>query len=239
MTERDLLAPARPATLAGRPGTRPSRIVLADDAPLIHLAIRALLAPAPGYSLVGAAGSVTQAEQLIRRAQPDLLICEADIGGESGIGLCRWVRRTSPRTAVVILTSRDEPLLARSALDTGACGYLLKTSLPADLLASLGQALAGLPVVDGRLGLTGRPLANLEMTDLFGLSPREREVLEVVVLGLDNRAIAARLFIAEETVKCHVKAILRKLGARDRTHAVALALGAGAMFRSAWAEPTR
>ena len=71
-----------------------------DDAELMHFAVRALLSALPGYSLVASARSVSAGEQLVRRVRPDLLICEADIAGESGIGLCRWVRQFSPATCV-------------------------------------------------------------------------------------------------------------------------------------------
>ena len=201
------------------------RAVVADDAELMHFALRALLSAVPGYSLVASARSVGAAEQLVRRVRPDLLVCDADIAGESGIGLCRWVRQVSPATRVAILTGRDEPLLAQSALAAGAHGYLLKDSAPEDLAAYLGDAAAGLRVLDQRLGRTRRQTQRTDPTDEFGLSRREREVLGEMVAGLANKRIAERLCISEDTVKSHVKAIFRKLGARDRAHAVALALG--------------
>ncbi len=201
------------------------RSVVVDDAELIHFAVRALLSALPGYSLIASARSVGAGEQLIHRTRPDLLICEADIGGESGIGLCRWVRQACPATAVVILTGRDEPLVAQSALAAGAQGYLLKDSAPADLTSYLEEAVAGLRVLDPRLGRARRHDHRTDPTDEFGLSRREHEVLSEMLAGFDNKTIAERLCISEDTVKSHVKAIFRKLGARDRTHAVALALG--------------
>ena len=149
----------RAATLARRApgGGQPLpaglvRAVVVDEAELMHFAVRALLSTVPGYSLVASARSVGAGEQLIRRIRPDLLICDADIAGESGIGLCRWVRQASPATGVAILTSRDEPLLAQSALAAGAHGYLLKDSAPEDLVGYLEEAAAGLRVLDQRLG---------------------------------------------------------------------------------------
>lgn len=218
----------RAGTLTGRSaGT--VRTVIADEAELMHVAVRALLAAMPGYALVAAAATVLTAEQAIRRVRPDLLICDADIAGESGIGLCRRVRLACPATCVAILTSRDEPLLAQSALAAGAHGYLLKDSTPEDLSAYLTDAAAGLRVLDQRLGRSRAGEYRTDPTDEFGLSPREREVLGEVLGGLDNKRIAERLCISEDTVKSHVKAIFRKLGARDRAHAVALALGTAAV----------
>jgi len=216
--------PARPAGAPSAPGSQLVRAVLADEAPLMHLAVRSMLAAMPGYSLVGAAVSVTAAEQLIRRLAPGLLICDAWIAAESGTALCRWTRQVSPQTTVVLLSSRDDPQLARAAVYAGARGYLLKSSAPETLAVRLAQAMAGHQVLDERLG-RGRAAPADSVLDRCGLSRREREVLHEVLAGRSNRAIAQRLCIAEDTVKSHMKSIFRKLGARDRAHAVALALG--------------
>jgi DNA-binding NarL/FixJ family response regulator len=205
-----------------RHGSRLVRVVHADDAPLMHLALRAMLASTPGFTVVGSAATVTEAEQLVLRARPDLLITDSDLAGECGISLCRWA---STRTAAVILTGRDDPHLAMSALASGAAGYLLKGTRPEQLVAYLRQAARGLQVMDERLGLSSRVVESPDRIAEFGLSRREREVLDEILRGLGNRAIAQRLCISEDTVKSHVKAIFRKLGARDRGHAIALALG--------------
>jgi DNA-binding NarL/FixJ family response regulator len=221
---------ARQMPVAGRsPGAGLVRAVVVDEAELMHFAVRALLSTVPGYTMVASASTVGDAEQLIRRVRPELLICDVDVAGESGIGLCRWVRQASPATCVAILTSRDEPLLAQSALAAGAHGYLLKDSAPQDLAVYLREVAAGLRVLDQRLGRSRLGDHRTDATDEFGLSRREREVLGEVLAGLDNKRIAERLCISEDTVKSHVKAIFRKLGARDRAHAVALALGTAAV----------
>ena len=199
--------------------------MLADPAELVHLAVRTLLAEDARYSRPMAATTVAAAEQLIRRIRPGLLISEVDLSGKSGIELCRWVRRASPITQVVFLTSRNEPLLATAALAAGAVGYLLKDSPPDVLRASLEQAAAGHTVIDDRLGWHGEAAHRVDAADQLGFSRREREVLGELVSGQDNRSIAATLGIAEQTVKSHLKSIFRKLGARDRAHALALALG--------------
>jgi DNA-binding NarL/FixJ family response regulator len=191
----------------------------------MHLALRTMLAAMHGFVLTAAAGTVAEAQQLVLRAQPDLLISDAELAGQSGIDLCRWTRQASPRTVPVILTSRDEPRLALSALAAGASGYLLKASPAEELMTYLRQAASGQRVVDERLGTSPQASIRPDTAEEFGLSRREREVLDEVLAGLDNRAIARRLCISEDTVKSHVKAIFRKLGARDRAHAVALALG--------------
>jgi DNA-binding NarL/FixJ family response regulator len=126
------------------------------DEAAVHVGVRRLLSDVPGYSLIGSARSVSAGEHLARRARPRLLICEADIGGHSGIGLCGRVRQACPAIRVAILTGRDEPLLAQSAFAAGAHGYLLKDSAPDDLAGYLDDAAAGLRVLDPRLGRTRR-----------------------------------------------------------------------------------
>jgi DNA-binding NarL/FixJ family response regulator len=222
------------ATLA-RPGGRGSmyragstQVVIADDSPLVHLAIRSMLSGVPGYSVAAAASTVAAAEQLVQRVRPELLVCDTSIAGESGVALCRWTRQASPATQVVMLTSCDEPLLVQSALLAGAMGYLLKDSPAEVVLASLCLAASGVQILDERLGAARPRAGTADCVAEAGLSRREREVLDELMLGLDNKAIAIRLCISEDTVKSHVKAIFRKLGARDRAHAVALALGSAA-----------
>jgi DNA-binding NarL/FixJ family response regulator len=217
--------PARVPGSPGRPGPAVIRAVLADDEELMHLAVGALLGGMRGYVLTASVDSIGAAERLVHRTLPDLLICEADIRGESGVGLCWRARQASPRTGVVILTSQDEPRLAQSALDAGASGYLLKSSPPEALAAYLEQIGAGRQVLDDRLGHARAPSPEAHLMEQFGLSRREREVLAEVLSGSGNKMIAGRLHISEDTVKSHMKAIFRKLGARDRAHAVALALG--------------
>jgi DNA-binding NarL/FixJ family response regulator len=210
------------------------QVVLADQAELIHLAVRALLAASPRYSMAAAASTTIAAEQLVHRVRPGLLICDTDIAGESGIELCRWVLKVRPGIRVVILTSRDEPLLARSALAAGASGYLLKDTASGALTAGLDLAMSGVTVVDDRLGHTRETGRRIDPSGECGFSRREREVLGELIAGLDNRSIAKQLCIAEDTVKTHLKAIFRKLGARDRAHAVALVLGTAAVVVPAY-----
>lgn len=190
----------------------------------MHMALRAMLAGNSRYSIVAAATTVSMAEQLVGRVRPALLVCDTDIRGESGLDLVRWTRQASPATHIVILTGRDEPLLVKTLVEAGAVGYLLKDSAPEVLAASLDQVMDGALVIDPRLG-TSRAAAPLAAVGGVSFSRREREVLAELIEGLDNRSIALRLSISEETVKSHMKAILRKLSARDRSHAIAVALG--------------
>ena len=197
------------------------RTVAVDEARLVHEGLRTVLARSRRFVLVGTASTVDTGYQILKGCRPDLLVCDVEVAGESGLALCRAARTTG--SAVAMLTDVDDPEMARACVRGGAAAYLLKTSAPEEILAALGRVMRGRVVVDPRLGHSRRATA---AESGYGLSRRESEVLAEIVRGLDNRAIADRLYISIDTVKSHVKAILRKLGARDRAHVVALVLGA-------------
>lgn len=212
----------------GMPRGAPIRTVIVDEERLIHVALQAILRGSNTFVVVGAAGTVDEGTHQVRRQRPELVICETRIAGQSGLDLCRWVHRMTFRTRVAVLTHRDDPATARAAFTAGASAYLLKTLNPESLIQRLREVMCGQSVVDDRVGLAAAPETALDGTGRFGLSPRECEVLAALSLGLDNQMIAQRLHITLDTVKSHVKSILRKLRARDRTHAVAISLGAAA-----------
>jgi DNA-binding NarL/FixJ family response regulator len=204
------------------------RIIVVDDARLIHEALQAILRRTSSFVISGFARSLAEGARQVSRHRPDMVICEIAIDGESALELCRWLHRTAPLTRVVVLSHHDDMSLAKAAFEAGASAYLLKTVPPDELVQRLRDVMGGLNILDQRLGTTRVADLECENTDRFGLSPREREVLAALSLGLDNRMIAQRLHITHDTVKSHVKSILRKLHARDRTHAVAISLGMAA-----------
>ncbi len=202
------------------------RIIVADESQLIHEALQSIVSRSRSFLISGFATTAGEAARLVTRHWPHLVVCETVIAGESGMDLCRWIRRAAPLTRVVTLSHHDDPVLADTAMEAGASAYLLKRTPPEELLQRLLEVMRGKTVVDPRLD-RGRTPPDTRSGDSgrFGLSPREREVLRALSLGLDNRMIAQQLHITHDTVKSHVKAILRKLKARDRTHAVAISLG--------------
>ncbi|WP_082801574.1 LuxR C-terminal-related transcriptional regulator [Herbidospora cretacea] len=199
------------------------QIVIVDEGPLAHLALRAFFRQAPVFAVAASATTSSEGRRLISRLTPEIVICETRIGDDCGLDLCRWIGVAHPGVMPVVLTSVDDVNLARAALDAGAHAYLLKSSPLEDLLFHLERVAEGQIIVDDRLGRSA--VGRGGHRTRFDLSPREQEVLEEIILGLDNRAIAGRLCIAHETVKTHVKSILRKIGARDRAHAIAVVLG--------------
>ncbi|GIH23264.1 DNA-binding response regulator [Acrocarpospora phusangensis] len=203
------------------------RVVVVDESKLTHIALNIVFAKSGRLRIIAAVPTVHEARSVILTHKPELVLCETDIGGESGLELCGWIRLASPSTLPVLLSSTNDDAVAVSAMTWGAAGYLLKISPPEDLIFYLYGVLAGQQIIDDRV--TTRSWRSGEESSLarFGLSAREREVLDEVLLGYDNRSIALRLRISIDTVKSHVKAILRKTGARDRVHVVAMALGRG------------
>ncbi|GAA0394775.1 DNA-binding response regulator [Acrocarpospora corrugata] len=194
---------------------------------MTHIALNAVFAKSGRFRLIAAVSTAHEARSVVLAHKPDLVLCEADVAGESGLELCGWIRLASPATMPVLLSGVNDDSLAASAISCGAAGYLLKISPPEDLIFYLYGVLAGQQIIDDRV--TARSWRPSEENSLarYGLSTREREVLDEVLLGHDNRSIALRLRISIDTVKSHIKAILRKTGARDRVHVIAMALGRG------------
>ena len=166
-------------------------------------------------------------------AAADVAILDVRMRTTSGLDLCPELLRLAPELKVVLLTIYDDEQYLFQGLRAGAVGYLTKQVDALDLLGHLDRVMAGEIVVDpsmaGKVALSAARLHRGEFWPgaRLGLSQRESEVLELVVHGNSNRAIARRLVVGEETVKTHVRSIFRKLEVNDRTQAVALALREG------------
>lgn len=215
-----------PVPSSGPPGRdRPVRTLLIDDARLIHEGLRSVLGRDGRFAIVGVASTEADGLRMAHRLKPDLTIFEPFIGHSVGPDPVRALRQACSPAKIVALSRLDDLAMALATIKAGASAYMLKTSPPEDLLRSIGRALQGWTTLDPRVGSAPRPAGQARHDPGWSLTRREREVLAELAQGLDNRSIADRLFISEETVKTHVKSILRKLGARDRVHAVVMALG--------------
>ena len=215
-------------------GGRPVRVVLVDDHELVIEGLKAMLARFAGrVRVIGQAGTAEDALPVITALAPDVVLCDVRLRGSSGLDLCRQLVEASPGCRVVLLSVYDDEQYLFQALRAGAAGYLLKRVSGEELVRSLEQVHAGETVVDATMAArVASAAARLDSGEFWpgaqlGLSQRESEVLGLIVAGLSNRAIARRLFIGEETVKSHARAIYRKLGVSDRTAAVAAALREG------------
>lgn len=186
--------------------------------------------------IVGEAGDAEQAERLALNLKPDVVLCDVRLGASSGLDVCERLGARLPAVRVVMLSVYDEPQYLYQALRAGAAGYLLKQVQGAELASYVERAAAGEVVIDSALaGRVALHAARLESGEFWsgaamGLSQRESEVLELLVAGLSNRAIASKLVLGEETIKTHLRGLYRKLDVSDRAGAVAVALREG-LFR--------
>ena len=206
-------------------------VVLADDQPLVRAGLRVLIADTPDLSVVGEAGTGAEAVAVVRERRPDVVLMDIRMPQLDGI---EATRQLAADTKVLILTTFDDDEYVYAALRAGASGFLVKDMALDDILAAVRVVAAGdaliAPSVTRRLietfARTPRP-APLPARGSEVITERESEVLTLVGRGLTNTEIAARLHLAEQTVKSHVSAILMKLGLRDRVQAVVLAYESG------------
>ena len=200
------------------------RVLIADDHRLMREGTAALLARDPAIDVAGLAANGSEALALAEDLRPDVLLLDLWMPELSGIEVCAAVRDRLPEIQVLILTvSEQEPDLL-AALRVGAAGYLLKDMPPTELVAAVLGAGAGEPRIPA--SMAGRVLHDVDagsMGAIEDLSPREREVLELMAQGLRNREIAERLFLSEATIKTHVRHLLEKLRLRNRAEAAAFA----------------
>jgi DNA-binding NarL/FixJ family response regulator len=209
--------------------TKPVRVLIADDHPLFRDGLIALLHDGPRTELAGTATTGTEAVDLARQTQPDVVVMDLHMPGLNGIEATRRIVADRPHIAVLVLTMFDDDDFIFAALRAGARGYLLKGADRDQIRCGIQAAASG-EVIFGA-DLAARMLGYFTATPappVFPqLSDREREVLELVAQGQANSAIAARLHLSDKTVRNHVSNILAKLRVADRAQAVAQARDAG------------
>lgn len=200
----------------------PIRVFSVDDHPLIREGIAGIINSQPDMQLVSQAANGTQAIQSYREHRPDVTLMDLRLPGLSGIDAMIAIRAEFPEARIIMLTTFEGDVEIQRALEAGARGYLLKNMPPNELVEVIRQVHAGKKRVPPEVA--AQIAEHMSEEDL---TRREVEVLEKVVAGHRNREIGELLFISEETVKVHVKHLMEKLGARDRTQAVAIAVRRG------------
>jgi NarL family two-component system response regulator LiaR len=211
-------------------GSVPIRVMIVDDHSMVRRGLATILRVRTDLELVGEASNGREALELCEETQPDVVLMDLLMPEMGGAEATQLIREHWPQIQVIALTSFQERELVREALQAGAISYLLKNVSASDLAAAIREANAGRSTLapeavqaliqDQAQGTASQR----DLTETFGLTPREREVLALMVEGLSNPEIAERLIVSRSTAKAHVSNILSKLGVSNRAEAIALAL---------------
>ncbi len=201
----------------------PVRVFLADDHPLTRAGISAYLAQESSVELVGEAEDGETAWKLISEIRPDVALLDIRMPGEDGVAVARRVKESGLPVAVVMLTSYDAQQYVLASLRAGARGFILKTATPEEITRAIITVAKGGFYLDSEVASA---MGDGEFSP-EQLSAREREVLILASKGFSSKEVAARLFISERTVQTHLASIYDKLGAKNKTEALLLALKYG------------
>ena len=203
---------------------KPIGVMIVDDHNVVRSGLSAFLMVFDDLEFVGEAGSGEEAVRLCDRVNPDVVLMDLVMPGMDGAQTTKAIREKCPDIQVIALTSFKEQELVQGALEAGAIGYLLKNVDADELAGAIRAAHAGRPTLAPEAAQALIQASKRPAERRYDLTEREGEVLELMVEGLTNPEIAARLVVSKSTVKFHVSSILSKLGASSRTEAVAMAL---------------
>lgn len=198
------------------------RVMSVDDHPLLREGLAALINNQPGMMLVAQAATAQEGIAQFRKHRPDVTLMDLRLPDKGGIEALIAIRTEFPEAKIVMLTTFEGDVEVQRALEAGARGYILKSMAPKEIVEMILQVHAGKKRIPSQVAAQlAEHLSDEALTD------REVEVLSQIAGGNRNRDIAEKLFITEETVKVHIKHIMGKLGASDRTQAVAIGLRRG------------
>ena len=203
--------------------SEPYKILLIDDHPLMRQGIRQILELEDNFMIVGEASNGTDGISIALDKNPDLIILDLNMKGISGLDTLRALRKHGIDSRIIVLTVSDEQSDIFALMNAGVDGYLLKDSDTAELVENIRKAAQGETVLSESVKqhlLERRP----ENDPLSVLTDRERDVLQWIATGMSNKQIASQLFISEETVKVHIRNLLRKLNVHSRVAATVLYL---------------
>ena len=200
----------------------PVRVLAVDDHPLFRQGIAALIEDEPDMVLAAEAANGRQAIELFRQHRPDVTLMDLQMPDMTGLEAITAIRAEFPDARIIVLTTFAGDVQVTRALQAGACGYLLKSTLSLELLATIRAVHRGRRALSPEISIE---LAEHAMQD--ALSPVEVRVLRLIAEGNSNKEIAAQLSLTEDAVKGQVRSILAKLGANDRAHAAVIGLKRG------------
>lgn len=200
----------------------PIRVLIADDHPMMRDGLRTAIALEPDMEVIGEAIDGAEAVAMFEKLRPDVTLMDLQMPNVDGLQAVTIIRKLVPDAAIVVFTVYPGDARVTQALTLGATSYLLKSASRQDIIGAIRGAVEGRQFIDREIT---EELAAHQGT--ASLTAREQSVLQLVKAGMSNRAIADALFVSEDTVKAHMKSILAKLGASDRTHAVTIAVRRG------------
>ncbi len=204
--------------------SKPIRVMLVDDHTMVRRGLATFLKVFDDLQLVGEAENGEAAIQLCAEVLPDVILMDMALPTMDGATATRAIRQQFPQVQVIVLTSFKEGELIKKALEAGAIGYLLKDVSADELVEAIRAANAGRATLSPEAAQALVETTNQPPTPGLDLTEREREVLALMIEGLNNTQIAGRLTVSPSTIKSHVSSILAKLGVASRTEAVTLAL---------------
>ena len=208
------------------------KILICDDQEIVCEGLQTIINADTDLNVVGIAHNGTEALDLIPEVQPDLVLMDLKMPGMNGVLTTRKINETYPDIYVLVLTTYDDDEWIFDAIRSGAAGYLLKDTPPADLIKSIKGTLAGMSFIDPQvagklLSEYAENFGNSQPPSHYTFTERERDILTLLSQGLSNTEISEKLFLAEGTVRNYTSVLLKKLGVSDRTQAAILAIRYG------------
>jgi len=209
--------------------SEPIRVLIVDDHAVVRSGLHLLLAAEESIEVVGEAGDVRTAVFEAREKQPDVVLMDVFMPGQSGIEGVPLVLKEAPEAKVLVLSMQDDPRYVREAFGAGACGYVLKEAVDAEVVAAVQEVAAGGRYVHPALGarLVAAEAEAQARAEADPLSDREREVLRLLALGHTNQEIAKQLYISVRTAETHRAHIMQKLRLSTRAELVRYAIDQG------------
>jgi two-component system response regulator DevR len=209
------------------------RLLIVDDHEMVREGLKAILVAEPDFTIVGDAANAEQALEMIERLHPEIALVDIRLPGTNGIELCRMVGERYPETVVIILTTFTDEGLVAQCIQAGARGFIVKDIERFDLKRSIRAVARGEAAIDTKVAASvlAQLRRNAPQTEPVPspdlLSAQQLVILRLVAQGLSSREIATQLYLSENTVKGYVQEILHRLGVKNRTEAVMVAVKQG------------